>query len=282
MVRFWVLRRQWHPTPVLLPGKSHGWRGLVVCSPGGCEESDTTEWLHFNFSLSCTGEGNGNPLQCSCLKNPRDGGAWWAAVYGVAQSQTRLKWLSSSSSSNPACGFQLWFYFHLFMWVVNRGLLLRLLWRTWPAPVRAGCEGGTVAWFAGPWQHRVLRGVGLGQQEIWCSARAWQPIPTFFPGESSGQTTLAGTVHRIIKSWIQLKWPCMHRPGTFFSLWQFCPSGDHAWRWQCCLDHGDPGNASYIGLPVTIVTGDVVLLRIFLACHSSAPVRIEHESGSTA
>jgi len=78
------------------------------------------------------------------------------------------------------------------MWVVNRGLLLRLLWRTWPAPVRAGCEGGTVAWFVGPWQHQVLRGVGLGQQEIWCSARAWQPIPTFFPGESSGQTTLAG------------------------------------------------------------------------------------------
>ena len=56
-----------------------------------------TEWLHFHFSLSCTGEGNGNPLQCSCLENPRDGGAWWAAVYGVAQSQTWLKWLSSSS-----------------------------------------------------------------------------------------------------------------------------------------------------------------------------------------
>ena len=57
-----------------------------------------TEWLHFHFSLSCFGEGNGNPLQCSCLENPRDRGAWWAAVYGVAQSQTRLKWLSSSSS----------------------------------------------------------------------------------------------------------------------------------------------------------------------------------------
>ena len=60
-------------------------------------ESETTERLHFHFSLSCIGEGNGNPLQCSCLENPRDGGAWWAAVYGVAQSQTRLKWLSSSS-----------------------------------------------------------------------------------------------------------------------------------------------------------------------------------------
>ena len=57
-----------------------------------------TEWLHFHFSLSCTGEGNGNPLQCSWLENPRDGGAWWAAVYGVAQSRTRLKWLSSRSS----------------------------------------------------------------------------------------------------------------------------------------------------------------------------------------
>ena len=89
-------RRQWHPTPVLLPGKSHGWRSLVGCSPWGHEESDTTERLHFHFSLSCTGEGNGNPLQCSCLENPRDGGAWWAAAYRVAQSQTRLKWLSSS------------------------------------------------------------------------------------------------------------------------------------------------------------------------------------------
>ena len=62
-------------------------------------ESDTTERLHFHFSLSCIGEGKGNPLQCSCLENPRDGGAWWTAVYGVAQSQTRLKQLSSSSSS---------------------------------------------------------------------------------------------------------------------------------------------------------------------------------------
>ena len=61
--------------------------------------SDTTEWLHFQFSLSCIGEGNGNPLKCSCLENPRDGAAWWAAVSGVAQSRTRLKRFSSSSSS---------------------------------------------------------------------------------------------------------------------------------------------------------------------------------------
>ena len=89
-------RRQWHPIPVLLPGKSHGWRSLVGCSPWGCKESDRTERLHFHSSLSCIGEGNGNPLQCSYLENPRDGGAWWAAIYGVAQSQTRLKRLSSS------------------------------------------------------------------------------------------------------------------------------------------------------------------------------------------
>ena len=88
------------PTPVLLPGKSHGGRSLVDCSPWSREESDITEWLHFHFSLSCIGEGNGNPLQCSCLENPRDGRAWWAAVYGVAQSRTRLKRLSSSSSSS--------------------------------------------------------------------------------------------------------------------------------------------------------------------------------------
>ena len=85
---------------MLLPGKSHGRRSLVGCSPWGREESETTERLHFPFSLLCIGEGNGNPLQCSCLENPRDGGACWAAVYGVAQSRTRLKRLSSSSSSS--------------------------------------------------------------------------------------------------------------------------------------------------------------------------------------
>ena len=69
-------------------GKSHGWRRLVGCSPWGHQESDTTERLHFHFSLSCIGEENGNPLQCSCLENPRDGGAWWAAISGVAQSRT--------------------------------------------------------------------------------------------------------------------------------------------------------------------------------------------------
>ena len=69
-----------------LPGP--GWKSLAGCSPWGLEESDTTEQLHFYFSLSCIGEGNDNPLQCSCLENPRDGGAWWAAIYGVAQSPT--------------------------------------------------------------------------------------------------------------------------------------------------------------------------------------------------
>ena len=69
----------------------HGWRSLVGCSPWGHWRSDTTGRLHFHFSLSCVGEGNGNLLQCSCLENPRDRGAWWAAVYGVTQSRTRLK-----------------------------------------------------------------------------------------------------------------------------------------------------------------------------------------------
>ena len=64
-------------------------RSLVGCSPWSCKESDTTKQFHFHFSLSCIGEGNGTPLQCSCLENPRDGGAWWAAVYGVTQSRTR-------------------------------------------------------------------------------------------------------------------------------------------------------------------------------------------------
>ena len=99
-------RRQWHPTPVFLPAESHGGRSLMGYNPQPCKESDTTERLPFHFSLSCAGEGNGNPLQCSCLENPRDGGAWWAAVYGVSWSQTQLKRLSSSSSrAKMSCPF---------------------------------------------------------------------------------------------------------------------------------------------------------------------------------
>ena len=94
-------RRKWQPSPVFLPGESQGRGSLVGCSPRGHYRSDTTERLHFHFLVSCIGEGNGNPLQYSCLENPRDGGAWWAAVYGVAQSWTQLKHLSSSSSYTP-------------------------------------------------------------------------------------------------------------------------------------------------------------------------------------
>ena len=83
-----AMEEAWHPTPVLLPGKSHGLGSLVGCSPWGREELDMTERLRFHFSLSCIGEGYGNPLQCFCLENPRDGGAWWAAICGVAQSWT--------------------------------------------------------------------------------------------------------------------------------------------------------------------------------------------------
>ena len=75
-------RRRWHPSPVLLPGESHGQRSLVGCSPWGREGSDTNERLHFHFSLSCIREGNGNPLQCFILENPRDGEAWRAASIG--------------------------------------------------------------------------------------------------------------------------------------------------------------------------------------------------------
>ena len=90
-------RRKWRPTPVLFPGESHGWRSLVGCSPWGREESDTAKQLHFHFSFSHIGEGNDNPLQCSC-PNPRDGGAWWAAIYGVAQSWKQLSDLAAAAA----------------------------------------------------------------------------------------------------------------------------------------------------------------------------------------
>ena len=93
-------RRQWHPLQYSCLEDPMGGGAWVACSSWGHKELDTTEQFHFHFSLSCTGEGNGNPLQCSCLENPRDGRTWWATIYGVIQSWTQLKRLSSSSSSS--------------------------------------------------------------------------------------------------------------------------------------------------------------------------------------
>ena len=137
-VRKILWRRKWQRTPVLLPGKSHGQRSLVGYSPWGREESDTTERLHFQYSLSCIGEGNGNPLQYSCLENSRDGGAWWAAVYGIPQSWTRLKRLSSSSFLFcKACGGRGRIYFiEIYSHYLAQGLLHnwgpnKYLWHYW-------------------------------------------------------------------------------------------------------------------------------------------------------
>ena len=117
-------RRQWHPTPVLLPGKSHGQRSLVGSSPWGLQESDTTEWLHFQFSLSCIGEGNDNPLRCSCLESPRDWGAWWAAIYGIAQSlhdwsdltAAAAAWVTASKLSEFLESWECLFYSYKYLW----------------------------------------------------------------------------------------------------------------------------------------------------------------------
>ena len=119
-------------------------------------KSLTTERLHFHFSLSCIGEGNGNPLQCSCLENPRDRGAWWAAVSGVAQSQTRLKRLSSSSSK-----------------VYNWGLPCSTTDKEPACQSKRHTRLGFNPWVRkNPWK------------------RAWQPTPVLLPGESHGQRSL--------------------------------------------------------------------------------------------
>ena len=149
---------QWHPTSVLLPGKSHGRRSLVGCSPWGRYELDTTEWLHFHFSLSCIEEGNGNPLLCSCLENPRDGGACWAAVYGVAQSRTRLKRLSSSSIGQMGFPGD-------------------------PSGKEATCQCR---------RHRRSRFNPWVRKIPW--KRKWQPTAVFLPEESHGQRTLQSIV----------------------------------------------------------------------------------------
>ena len=97
--------RQPPTIPVECSAESQGQRSLVGCCLWGLTESDTTEWLHFRFSLSCTGEGNGNPLRYSCLENPRDRGAWWAAICGVAQSRTRLSNLAAAAAAAASARF---------------------------------------------------------------------------------------------------------------------------------------------------------------------------------
>ena len=131
------------------------------CSPWGLEESDTTGRLHFHFSLSCIGEGNGNPLQCSCLENPRNSGVWWAAVYGVAQSQTRLKQRSSSSSSS------------CYIWAS-----LVAQWVNQPAMQETACNAGLPGF--DPWVRKIP----------W--RRKSQLSPVFLPGKSHGQRSLRG------------------------------------------------------------------------------------------
>ena len=91
-------RRHWLHTPVLLPGKSHGQRSLVGCSPEGREESDMAERLHFHFSLSCIGEGNGTPLQCSCLEIPgmgshRVGHDWSELAVSSSKVIRKMPWI---------------------------------------------------------------------------------------------------------------------------------------------------------------------------------------------
>ena len=141
-----------------------------------------TERLHFHFSLSCIGEGNGNPLQCSCLENPRDGGAWWAAVYRVAQNQTQLKRLSSSSSSSngsrrPRFG----------AWV--KKIPWRREWLPTPVFLPAESQGwrslaGYTLW--GPTESDTTEVTWQQQQQLWIISKAnfssWYQLT---PGSSS-------------------------------------------------------------------------------------------------
>ena len=134
-----------------------------------------TEQLHFHFSLSCIGEGNGNPLQYSCLENPRDGGASWAAVYGVTQSQTQLKRLSSSSSSSIK-------RLEKAMATHSRTLAWKIPWTEEPGGLQ----------FMGSLRvgHDSATSLSLFTFMHW--RRKWQPTPVFLPGESQGRGSLVG------------------------------------------------------------------------------------------
>ena len=173
-------RRQWHPTPVLLPGKSHGRRSLVGCTPWGREVLDTTERLHFHFSLLCIGEGNGNPLQCSWLENPRDGGAWWAAIYEVTQSQTRLKRLSSSSSSESSFLF------------TTKHMVIKSAGCCWYHSFNIPCVLCRVRLFVTPWNiaHQVPLSMGFSGQEYWSGLPFLSPGDLPDPGTEPGSPEL--------------------------------------------------------------------------------------------
>ena len=189
---------KWQPTPVIWPGKSHGWRSLGGYSPWGLKELDMIERPRFHFSLSCIGEGNGNPLQCSCLENPRDGGAWWAAVYGVTQSWTWLKRLSSSSSSfgfgegngNPL------------QYSCLENFMDRITWRAIVHAVKKKSVQNDWVTNAGGWVAKNLLAVKEtpAMQEMWVRSLGWKdPLekematsPIFLSGKSHGQKSLEG------------------------------------------------------------------------------------------
>ena len=146
------------------------WKIPWAEKPGGLQsmgslESDTTEPLHFHFSLSCIGDGSGNPLQCSCLENPRDGEAWWAAVYGVTESRTWLTQLSRGS---------MWVY-SLSRWLSSKESVCQ-----WKRCRRHGFD---------PWVGMIPR------------SRKWQPTPVFLPGKPHGKSSLVGYSPPGCKEW---------------------------------------------------------------------------------
>ena len=104
-------RRKWQPNPVFLPRESHGWRSLVGCSPWDRTESDMTERLHFHFSLSCIGEGNGNPVQCSCLENPREGKPGW--LLSMGSHRVGHDWSNAAAAAGEFCQR---LFLHLLRW----------------------------------------------------------------------------------------------------------------------------------------------------------------------
>ena len=146
-----------------------------------------TEWLHFHFSLSCIGEGNGNPLQCSCLENPRDGGAWWAAVHGVGKNWT---WLSD---------FTVIFHFH----ALEKAMATHCSTLAWKIP-----------WMEEPGRQRSMGSLRVGHDWVTSLSffifmhwrRKWQPTLVFLPGDSQGQRSLLGTVYGVTQSRTRLTW----------------------------------------------------------------------------
>ena len=181
------------PPPALSPGKSHGLRSLMAVVHGVAESRTQLSDFTFTFHFHALEKENGNPLQCSCLENPRDGGAWWAAIYGAAQSRTRLKRLSSIHNMKISTAI---FKYTYSLVILSTFILLCSYHHLSPELCTIYALNRLPKWLRGKesaCQCRSCRRHGFSPcVRKSSSRRKWQPTPVFLPGKTHRQRSLVG------------------------------------------------------------------------------------------